>query len=266
MGRYKVQKIYKHKTSDPTLLNDPTYENYIALLTAILIDEDDKDYKHLVYNRELFDKEEEEKRCKEIDEIRARGEKTELQIWYENSFKRSEGKRKEERVKRLFSKIARMRHERLKKEKEEILKKYSNELVDISKMDKNEIIKYKVKVINVVTGEIKIYDSRELCSFETKIERRCITTYMKTRRIYKNIYLYTIINEKVSEKELKKIKYKSIRIKATNLETGEEIIFKKLKDTSDFFEMNYTTFQQKFRYRGMREIKGWKLEELDITI
>ena len=54
-------------TGDYTVKDDPTHENYMALLTAIMIEEDTPDYKKLVYNKLLFDKREEKRRLEEID-------------------------------------------------------------------------------------------------------------------------------------------------------------------------------------------------------
>ena len=78
----KVNKLNKSKVTDPTRVEDVTYLNYLALLGAILLDEKDENYRYVVYNKDLFNKDEERKRLKTIEEIRARGEMTELEKWF----------------------------------------------------------------------------------------------------------------------------------------------------------------------------------------
>ena len=56
------------------MVEDVTYLNYLALAGAILLDPNSEDYKQIVYNKELYDKDEEIKRIKEIDDIRAKGD------------------------------------------------------------------------------------------------------------------------------------------------------------------------------------------------
>ena len=75
----KVNRINKSKVTDPTMVDDITYLNYLALAGAILLDPKSEDYKQIVFNKELYDKDEELKRIKEIDDIRARGKMTELE-------------------------------------------------------------------------------------------------------------------------------------------------------------------------------------------
>lgn len=262
MGKYKVQKIYKHKVLDATMTTDPTYENYMALLTAILIDEDAENYKTMVYNKSLFDKEEERKRIKEIDEIRANGGQTELEIWYKNSSINGDDKRKE-RAKNVLSKIIKKKHERNLVKKEGYFKKYKDEIADISTMAIGEIAKFKVKTINVITGEVVIYNNRKECSEATGIRRKAITTYIKKARLYKSTYIFTVANERVSKEEFNRIMLRTVKIKATNITTGEEKIFNRFQDISDFLNMNNVTFQQKFRYKNITEFNGWKIEELE---
>lgn len=260
--RYKVMKQDKAKVIDPTMDEDKTYDNYIALLTAILIDKDHPKYKELVYNKDLFNKEEEKKRLKEIEEIRARGEQTELEIWYKSTFSGKDEEQKRQRISRLFSNLAKKKHKILKAEREKIKEKYKDEIMDISQFDIKELVKYKIKVINIVTGEIYIYNSRDLCSFDTGMEKRNLTTYIKDFKIYKNTYLFTIINEKITHEELEKIKYNKIRSRATNKKTGEVKIFESIKELSDFFEMNYNTFQQGFKSGSIKKIQDWDLERI----
>ena len=45
-----------------------------------------------MYKKELYDKDEEIKRIKEIDDIRAKGEMTELEKWYKNTFNKADEK------------------------------------------------------------------------------------------------------------------------------------------------------------------------------
>lgn len=232
--------------------NDPTYENYLALLGAILIDEDHENYKDIVYNKRLFDKKAEKKRIKEIDELRARGEKTELEIWYKNTMSKSK-QAKNERGKRLLQKIARMRQEERKKQQELLFETFKEHLVDMDKIDTYDIARYKVKIINIKTKEIIVCNREECCKI-TGMERRIITTYIKKRRLYKGTYLLSIADEKVSIEEFKKIRHNSVRIKATNVITNEEKIFFSFKEISNFFNVNYITFQKNFRYRKMRYI------------
>lgn len=246
--------------SDSTMDNDPTYENYLALLGAILIDESHENYKSIVYNKRLFNKEEERRRIKEIDELRARGGKTELEEWYRNSVSLKQ-RQKNERVKRILKKIAKQKQQAKEQEKNRILEKFKEHLVDVESMDLEEILKYKIKVINIKTDEIKIC-TREECHNLTGIEKKSITTYMKKRRTYKSTYLYTLSNEELSKEEAKKVKSNAIRLKITNIETGEEKILNNFREASTFFGMNYITFQQYFRYKNMTEVKGWKIEEL----
>ena len=46
------------------MVEDVTYLNYLALAGAILLDPNSEDYKQIVYNKELYDKDEEIKRIK----------------------------------------------------------------------------------------------------------------------------------------------------------------------------------------------------------
>ena len=242
--------------------NDPTYENYLALLGAILIDESHENYKDIVYNKKLFDKEIERKRIKEINELRARGEKTELEIWYKNSIYNSNKNKRIDRARKLLSNIARKRKAELKEEKLKIYELYKDHLVDAEKMTCYDIAKFKIKVINIKTGEIKNLTRKE-CIEYTGIDKKSITTYMRKRRMHKNTYLYTVSDERVSEKEAKSVRYNAIRIKVTNIENGEEEKFDNLADTAKFFDMNYTTFQQHLKYKKITELKGWKIEKID---
>lgn len=70
---FKTKPILRGNNID--LEDDPTLINYLALAACIL----DEKYRPLdYYLKDLYDKDEAEKRMKEIDEIRASGGKTEL--------------------------------------------------------------------------------------------------------------------------------------------------------------------------------------------
>ena len=84
------------------MVEDVTYLNYLALAGAILLDPNSEDYKQIVYNKELYDKDEEIKRIKEIDDIRAKGEMTELEKWYKNTFNKADEKEKIKSEKELL--------------------------------------------------------------------------------------------------------------------------------------------------------------------
>lgn len=65
---YSNVAINKHKVTNALAQEDPTYENYLRLAEAI--------FTGRIKVVDLQDKEEETKRIKEIDDMRARGEKT----------------------------------------------------------------------------------------------------------------------------------------------------------------------------------------------
>lgn len=267
----KVKKIGKSRTSDPTMSDDSTYENYMALLTALLIDENHPHYKSLVYDKSLFDKTEEKRRIKEIDEMRARGERTELEIWYRNSVEKNckynteeyldqKRKRAIERIK----KVSKERHDNIEKERKRLFEKYTDDkTIDIKDIDINEAIKYKIKVVDIKNDTFKIYDDREICAREINISKRSITTYIKNKSIFKNRYIFMIYNEKISSEVLNNIKVQTRKIKATNKTTGEVVIFNKLQEASDFFNIKYPTFHRRYAYKNIREIGDWKLEDYD---
>ena len=119
-------------TGDYTVKDDPTHENYMALLTAIMIEEDTPDYKKLVYNKLLFDKREEKRRLEEIDEIRAKGGKTELEVWYRKSIEKYCKNGKESLfVQRKFKKEAERRAEKNLQKKNELFNKFSQNTINI---------------------------------------------------------------------------------------------------------------------------------------
>lgn len=253
----KVVKIGKLKTFNLDADEDKTHDNYMALLIAIVIDEDDKDYKSLVYNRNLFDKNEEIKRLQEIEEIRARGEQTELEKWYKGINKAST---KQKRANSLLSKLAKKRHEEYKKSKEEIFSKYLDNTVDTNTIDTDDIIEYKIKVVNIQTDEVKIYTTRKELSKDIGVEQKTIITYIKNKIIYDKKYIFLVYNEKLTKEELSVYKKPRKKIKATNIVTNEVKIFNKFREASDFFNVNYITFQQRYT-KGMRNIGDWILED-----
>ena len=70
---FKTKPILRGNNID--LEDDPTLINYLALAACIL----DEKYRPLdYYLKDLYDKDEAERRMREIDEIRASGGKTEL--------------------------------------------------------------------------------------------------------------------------------------------------------------------------------------------
>ena len=136
----KTNRINKSKVTDPTMVDDVTYLNYLALAGAILLEEDDENYKYIVFNKDLFNKDEERQRIKEINEMRARGEMTELEKWYkqgiENYDEITEKKRQG----------AYIRIQRMREEKEKILSKYRDEIVYTqrgNREEENKSYKYK---------------------------------------------------------------------------------------------------------------------------
>ncbi len=189
----KTNRINKSKVTDPTMVDDVTYLNYLALAGAILLEEDDENYKYIVFNKDLFNKDEERRRIKEINEMRARGEMTELEKWYkqgiENYDEITEKKRQG----------AYIRIQRMREEKEKILSKYRDEIVDARYIPKGEIGKKKIKVINIKTGEINIYNNKKECMAATGIRSTNIITYIRKDSIFKETYFFTIVDDTKGE-------------------------------------------------------------------
>lgn len=186
----KVNKLNKSKVTDPTRVEDVTYLNYLALLGAILLDEKDENYRYVVYNKDLFNKDEERKRLKTIEEIRARGEMTELEKWFKTD---KNGKYNEIREKQRQGAYNRI--EKMKAEKEKILSKYKDEIVDVSNVPRGGLKNKKIKVININTGDIKIYNTRKECIEDTGIRPTNITTYIRKNCIFQEKYFFTIVDE-----------------------------------------------------------------------
>ena len=121
------------------MVEDVTYLNYLALAGAILLDPNSEDYKQIVYNKELYDKDEEIKRIKEIDDIRAKGEMTELEKWYKNTFNKADEKEKIKSEKELL-RIEKIRQTAILNARERQIKrlglfeKFKDEIIDVSNM------------------------------------------------------------------------------------------------------------------------------------
>ena len=252
----------KSKVTDPTMVEDVTYLNYLALAGAILLDPNSEDYKQIVYNKELYDKDEEIKRIKEIDDIRAKGEMTELEKWYKNTFNKADGKEKIKSEKELL-RIEKIRQTAILNARERQIKrlglfeKFKDEIIDVSNMTSTEISKHKIKVINTESGEIQCFDTKMECEEHIGIEARNIMQYIKRQAVFNKKYIFTISHEKSG-----KIYNNGTRIKAVNIKTGEEKIFNKFREASDFYGYVYVTFIQKFRKGQLSVIDDWKLEEI----
>ena len=155
----KVNRINKSKVTDPTMVEDVTYLNYLALAAAILLDPNSECYKQIVYNKELYDKDEEIKRIKEIDDIRAKGEMTELEYWYKYTLNKKYEKDKIKSEKELL-RIEKIRQSAILNARERQIKrlglfeKFKDEIFDVSNMESSEISKHKIKVINIESREI----------------------------------------------------------------------------------------------------------------
>ena len=140
------------------MVEDVTYLNYLALAGAILLDPNSEDYKQIVYNKELYDKDEEIKRIKEIDDIRAKGEMTELEKWYKNTFNKADEKEKIKSEKELL-RIEKIRQTAILNARERQIKrlglfeKFKDEIIDVSNMTSTEISEHKIKVINTESGK-----------------------------------------------------------------------------------------------------------------
>ena len=258
----KVNRINKSKVTDPTMVDDVTYLNYLALAGAILLDPESEDYKQIVFNKELYDKDEELKRIKEIDDIRARGEMTELEYWYKYTLNKKDKKDKIKSEKELL-RIEKIRQSAILNARERQIKrlglfeKFKDEIFDVSNMESNEISKHKIKVINIESGEIQYFDTKKECEEHIGIESRNIIQYIKRKAVFNKKYIFTISNEKSS-----KIYNNRTRIKAVNIKTGEEKIFNKFREASDFYGYVYITFMQKFRKGQLSIIGDWELEEI----
>lgn len=80
----KVIGIGRHKVLNPLAQEDHTYENYLRLIEAILVPQQNGSTIGVNLS-DLYDSEESAKRMKEIDELRARGEKTPYESTNENT-------------------------------------------------------------------------------------------------------------------------------------------------------------------------------------
>lgn len=244
------------------MVEDVTYLNYLALAGAILLDPNSEDYKQIVYNKELYDKDEEIKRIKEIDDIRAKGEMTELEKWYKNTFNKADEKEKIKSEKELL-RIEKIRQTAILNARERQIKrlglfeKFKDEIIDVSNMTSTEISEHKIKVINTESGEIQCFDTKMECEEHIGIEARNIMQYIKRQAVFNKKYIFTISDEKSG-----KIYNNGTRIKAVNIKTGEEKIFNKFREASDFYGYVYVTFIQKFRKGQLSVIDDWKLEEI----
>ena len=88
-------------------------------------------------------------------------------------------------------------------------------------------------------------------------EDRNIMQYIKRQAVFNKKYIFTISHEKSG-----KIYNNGTRIKAVNIKTGEEKIFNKFREASDFYGYVYVTFMQKFRKGQLSKIGDWELEEI----
>lgn len=156
--------------------NDETIENYHALVAAIL----GKEFNISEHYSYLYNKDAAKKRVKEIDELRAKGQKTELQIWWEEQIEKD---MKKSRIKKIREKTS----------FNKVIYKFKDELVDCWNLSVDEISLHKLKVINIETGVINLYDTREEVSKAIGIDTTNITNpYMRRQLAYKGKYLITI--------------------------------------------------------------------------
>ena len=244
-----IQQQYSAKYNNSS---DSTKENYYALLAAIL---NTTNNNIQVNFSQLFDKEEEVKRVKEIDEIRSKGGKTELEIWYKNA-KKFEVIKQSDKNRR---KAAIENQEKLRQARLARLKPFEDEIIDCKDMSFEEIRKHKVKIIDLETGDIKIYEDREILSKELKIKRCNISMYIKKGYISRKKYCFTISNELVNQKAIKENKEKN-KYKLTNIETNEIYKFTNLHKISEFLEINYNTFYA--RYSKSKTVLGYKIQRI----
>ncbi len=138
-----------------------------------------------------------------------------------------------------------------------LFEKFKDEIFDVSNMESSEISKHKIKVINTESGEIQYFDTKKECEEHIGIESRNIIQYIKRKAVFNKKYIFTISHEKSS-----KIYNNRTRIKAVNIKTGEEKIFNKFREASDFYGYVYITFMQKFRKGQLSIIGDWELEEI----
>ncbi|WP_297136054.1 hypothetical protein [Terrisporobacter sp.] len=229
-----------------------TKENYYALLAAILNTTNNNIQVNFSH---LFDKEEEVRRVKEIEEIRSKGGKTELEIWYKNAKKFEVIKQSDKnRRKAAIENQDKLRRARLAR-----LKPFEDEIIDCRDMSFEEIRKHKVKIIDLETGDIKIYADREILAKEFKIKRCNISMYIKKGYISRKKYYFTISDELVNQKSIKENKEKN-KYKLTNIETNEIYKFTNLHKISEFLEINYNTFYA--RYSKSKTVLGYKIQKM----
>ena len=179
-----VIEIGKH-----TNPNDSTIENYIALKNAILKGSRSVDLSP------LYDRKAAAKRIDEINEIRKRGGKTELQVWWQKEKNVRYGS-DSEYISNKRKEAIKMRYESLKKEKMAKLDKYKDLISDCSNMSSAEIRSYKTRVIDTLTGEVKDYDIRKQVVEAVGIKASNITNYIQRKNFFKERYFFTIGDKK----------------------------------------------------------------------
>ena len=187
---------------------------------------------------------------------------TELEKWYKNTFNKADEKEKIKSEKELL-RIEKIRQTAILNARERQIKrlglfeKFKDEIIDVSNMTSTEISKHKIKVINTESGEIQCFDTKMECEEHIGIEARNIMQYIKRQAVFNKKYIFTISDEKSG-----KIYNNGTRIKAVNIKTGEEKIFNKFREASDFYGYVYVTFIQKFRKGQLSVIDDWELEEI----
>ena len=187
---------------------------------------------------------------------------TELEKWYKNTFNKADEKEKIKSEKELL-RIEKIRQTAILRARERQIKrlglfeKFKDEIIDVSNMTSTEISKHKIKVINTESGEIQCFDTKMECEKHIGIEARNIMQYIKRKAVFNKKYIFTISDEKSG-----KIYNNGTRIKAINIKTGEEKIFNKFREASEFYGYVYVTFIQKFRKGQLSVIDDWKLEEI----
>ncbi|MGL5328947.1 MAG: hypothetical protein ACRDD7_06740 [Peptostreptococcaceae bacterium] len=166
----KAVEIGKHNVPE-----DNTIENYHALIAAILSPGTNilANYSH------LYNATESANRIKEIEQVRSKKRKTELQLWWEKVAKRERASKKKRKSKEHPNRY--------------ILAQHKEELDKYCKTPQKEIPNYNFKTIDVRTGEEKIYTSREELSKAIGIESsHIVSPYIRNKIAFNKKYLITL--------------------------------------------------------------------------
>ena len=181
---YKSVSMGRHKFLDPTVQSDPTRDNWLRLAAAILIKPENmigcgRNNSTLgISLTDLYDKEEELKRMKEIDELRARGEKTEYEKLHPSDSERYKSIQKSYSRRGAPIEVTNLSTGEVKKFESIKSASYECNLLDYNivnrfkKADTNEIVYsgYKFKKINIekVEFNLKAYRQYYDASLHTK--------------------------------------------------------------------------------------------------